>query len=345
MNKSNNNLDFYENVIKMFCLDDQVFYKNFLKKLQTLYKDYYASRFNSLFEKEYEEYLKLDYLCKTGACSCPNNKCKSDFFKFDLGFQINYSKERNKELYVLFSVEGMLQKFHLLLQDSYSSNLIFRLSESLNMLLKNYQIKDFFKLYQSVLNKIVNKNIDACYYSSIILKDKTNKDILVSSYLGSGDFDEEQLLHFHIYILKDNYIEVYELAFDLFTNEINILSENAEGFNKFDLSDLRIIINSILFLNFVEVETYIQYIKPSGKNKKLFDKRRGLQKVKPVQIITADINYNKTIISEGSFNVSSHFRFQPCGTGRKKLKLILIKEFQKQGYTRRAKKLLLKSGS
>lgn len=49
--------------------------------------------------------------------------------------------------------------------------------------------------------------------------------------------------------------------------------------------------------------------------------------------------FTKLVKSEG-FNVRGHFRFQPCGKGKKDRTLIYINEFKKHGYTREAKRPL-----
>ena len=50
-----------------------------------------------------------------------------------------------------------------------------------------------------------------------------------------------------------------------------------------------------------------------------------------------DINWNIESQRLDGFHVNGHFRLQPCGEGNKKRRLIWIKDFQKEGYTKRAK--------
>ena len=51
-----------------------------------------------------------------------------------------------------------------------------------------------------------------------------------------------------------------------------------------------------------------------------------------------DSTWFTTLINSSAFNVRGHFRLQPFGTDLKEKKLIWIKEFQKSGYKRIAKK-------
>lgn len=55
----------------------------------------------------------------------------------------------------------------------------------------------------------------------------------------------------------------------------------------------------------------------------------------PVTIVTS--KWNITTIRTEGFDVSGHFRVQPCGEGRANSKIIFIEPFKKNGYIRKAK--------
>lgn len=59
----------------------------------------------------------------------------------------------------------------------------------------------------------------------------------------------------------------------------------------------------------------------------------------PVTIVNS--NWNITSIRTAGFNVSGHFRLQPCGPQFSDTKMIFIEPFKKHGYVRRATKELL----
>jgi hypothetical protein len=94
------------------------------------------------------------------------------------------------------------------------------------------------------------------------------------------------------------------------------------------------------FIEHAEVETIhlnkqsgishlnIKYQNATKKNVKIFDSK-----------------WIRTIVMGESFNVRGHFRMQPCGDARGKRKLIWINDFQKEGYTRIAGKVLEKGGN
>lgn len=58
----------------------------------------------------------------------------------------------------------------------------------------------------------------------------------------------------------------------------------------------------------------------------------------PVTIVNS--NWNITSIRTEGFNVSGHFRLQPCGPQFSDIKMIFIEPFKKNGYVRRATKEL-----
>jgi len=83
---------------------------------------------------------------------------------------------------------------------------------------------------------------------------------------------------------------------------------------------------------------------------KCINKSRNQNKVKiqgnniindklPIKINVLDSTYFTTIMRLEGFNVSGHFRLQPCGKKKEKKKLIWINDFEKKGYVRQAGKL------
>lgn len=96
------------------------------------------------------------------------------------------------------------------------------------------------------------------------------------------------------------------------------------------------ILSAELFINFAEVETKV--MKP---NSCIWDERgvNAIYNNKTNRDITViDSTWYQNLVSSGAFNVRGHFRLQPFGPDRTKRRLQWISEFQKQGYTRKAKK-------
>ena len=105
----------------------------------------------------------------------------------------------------------------------------------------------------------------------------------------------------------------------------------------FEVELFKNFIQYLIFLEFSELETVV--LKPNVKigNKKdgryLNDSRED--------IVIVDSTWNKIIVKSGGFGVSSHFRWQPYGGfGSSKRKLIYIKDYIKEGYTRNATKTI-----
>lgn len=94
-------------------------------------------------------------------------------------------------------------------------------------------------------------------------------------------------------------------------------------------------IQHLVFLEFSELETVT--LQP---NVKIGTKKQGqyLNESKS-NVVIVDSTWNKIVIKVGEFGVQGHFRWQPFGgSGSSKRKLIYIKDYIKEGYTRNAKK-------
>jgi hypothetical protein len=88
------------------------------------------------------------------------------------------------------------------------------------------------------------------------------------------------------------------------------------------------------FLTFAECETKVINAE-TGHRAKVNNEKYVTDIKSNVEIV--DSNWFTTIIHSNGFNVSGHFRLQPIGHGRNERRLIWIKDFEKHGYTRRAR--------
>jgi hypothetical protein len=96
---------------------------------------------------------------------------------------------------------------------------------------------------------------------------------------------------------------------------------------------VKIIIANELFIHFADIET--KELQPS---RQIWDGPTCLYNNKskfPIKVI--DSAWYTNLISSGAFKVRGHFRLQPCGEKLSKRKLIWISDFEKDGYTRKAK--------
>lgn len=92
------------------------------------------------------------------------------------------------------------------------------------------------------------------------------------------------------------------------------------------------LVSFICFIKHVELETKV--IQPQKKDWHIGTKYVNETKSK---IEVLDSSWFTTIVRSEGFNVRGHFRFQPCGKGLTDRKLIWISDFEKEGYTRKAK--------
>jgi len=98
---------------------------------------------------------------------------------------------------------------------------------------------------------------------------------------------------------------------------------------------INIIVSFHILKKYAEVETKI--LEPHAKTR-AFNCKYYNDTDHQIQIM--DSTWFTTLVKSDSFKVRGHFRFQPCGQALKDKKLIWIKDFTKEGYTRKAKKEL-----
>lgn len=87
----------------------------------------------------------------------------------------------------------------------------------------------------------------------------------------------------------------------------------------------------LLFLQECEVETIV--VQPEKKLK--YESKKYFNDLKtPIKFL--DCRWFRELVINTPFGVSGHFRWQPCGEGLKKRKLIWIEAYEKKGYHRKA---------
>lgn len=89
------------------------------------------------------------------------------------------------------------------------------------------------------------------------------------------------------------------------------------------------------FINECEIDEVV--VQPGKKHGKA-GSPDNLMNETDQKITILDCKWFTNIIRDTPFLVNGHFRWQPCGPGRTKRKLIWISEFQKEGYHTHAKK-------
>lgn len=315
-------------------LESIKYFKN-AKPIQNIMNLIYESHFKHTY---FNYFLKV----LNGECPVCEKKCncnKQNFLEYQWSYK--YNEKKCKKLYYKFHLNNKIKA----IKDCIlNADKIFKISKSLDKFIDNNSIKKFDKLLYNIVNK----------------------ELLPSRYFGANLYYNHEADFKYIILLNNSYYLLYVRYAKEEYFEFEILNINTSIYEKktihlkldtlqfteynYKISEIKLLENNVyvkiskllIFLLFVEVEEKITYINPPSK-KKMFDPKTGLKKLSPLKIINADINYNTTVIHKGQFNVSGHFRLQPCGEGRKKHKLIFINEFVKSGYKRRAKKLLIES--
>ncbi|CAB4185677.1 hypothetical protein UFOVP1492_13 [uncultured Caudovirales phage] len=106
-----------------------------------------------------------------------------------------------------------------------------------------------------------------------------------------------------------------------------------QAFNDMGITAVSYLIVTQLFKAFTETQTKV--FEKSERGKFASDYYKNNLSV-PITIL--DSTYFTNIIVEGGFPVTGHWRWQPVGEGRSERSLIWIKEYEKKGYKRKAKK-------
>jgi hypothetical protein len=93
------------------------------------------------------------------------------------------------------------------------------------------------------------------------------------------------------------------------------------------------IIAFCFFKKYCEIET--KETSPKNRRAKVAGNKYLNETDKRITIL--DSTWFTNLVVSGAFNVSGHLRWQACGPGLKERKLIWVAEYEKEGYTRKAK--------
>lgn len=148
---------------------------------------------------------------------------------------------------------------------------------------------------------------------------------------------DEDYIEYHFFKLntETNTIDVGEGAMD-FDISPYFLGETSSGDVGFQTKYVRFI-QLVVWTQLSELEYVV--VKPKGR---IGTRKNGkIANDSQTSIVVVDSSWNKVIIRTEGFSVSGHFRLQPCGKNRSKLKLVYVKPHQKSGYVRGAKRIAI----
>jgi len=176
---------------------------------------------------------------------------------------------------------------------------------------------------------LLDKEFQLCYD---IWEDKEDDKIVFESYLiNDGDF---------LCMVNNGWIDsktkliYFGKSLSVSRDTVSICPSIIELGSSYPI---RMAINHQFFKKYAPIENVIL----SGKLKKKakLNQETHINKNK-FNINVIDSRWFTDIIKSDGFGVKGHFRMQPYGEGRKEVKLIWIKNFEKTGYTIKARKKL-----
>ncbi len=133
-------------------------------------------------------------------------------------------------------------------------------------------------------------------------------------------------------------IDGISLHYDIHTAKDAVNGDISEEQHEAYLKAVAICLGTIVptFLEFAEVETVVLSAVGDKQRRAKVDGEKYITDILgDVEIV--DSGWYRTLVRDGDFGVSGHFRLQPYGPLNSLRKLIWIKDFVKHGYVRKAK--------
>lgn len=130
-----------------------------------------------------------------------------------------------------------------------------------------------------------------------------------------------------------------KLNLELSAKDIKNPVSNCTDFTIAEFSEL----DSLLYSELIATINFIKYARvetkfmPAGQKVKDIDCKYINETKSNIRILNS--TWFTNLVKSDAFRVRGHFRLQPCGEGMKDRKLIWINEFQKEGYTAKARML------
>lgn len=212
---------------------------------------------------------------------------------------------------------------------------------SLYNLLHNKDQKAYY-VTNSVLEKLDMlkvKPLENSHYDWTVFKDVKNQKITFicpDNYLLRVIFSDDKIAFIHTeFKFEDKKKGTGHCNWVMFYLD-RITGELCEHFGHQDVKNIEKFYYSLFcFMYLTENDEII--VAPGTKHgtKKSLDNLLNESKF-PITIVNS--RWNTTSVRTEGFDVSGHFRLQPCGEGFNKTKIIFIEPFRKLGYIRKSKK-------
>ena len=215
--------------------------------------------------------------------------------------------------------------------------------------LKFYSKHTHFDINSSIdiFNKVENKYFITHSFSASIHKAQS-KIMDLAQKQGMldfiNDFEDETGIYFFdggwiLYEIKNKEFTIFWFNKSILRGCCYIIDDNLYGCLTEDkdsiLHFVRGVLSTLWFVKNCDIEQKI--LKPKEKFRENGNKHYNESKS---ELIILDCRWFTELIRDIPFLVKGHFRWQPVGEGRSQKKLIWIDDFKKEGYHRKATKLI-----
>jgi hypothetical protein len=188
--------------------------------------------------------------------------------------------------------------------------------------LENYVVYSGVILANEIIYYCFSKRPEAYDYDIFVAVFDKDRTLLSLRKQISGQKSQSFISSLHLYKMK----EFMEIVGDVSQKDIAVRVETYY---------YQLVILFELFRKYAKVETRI--LQPKSKAE-LFKCKYHNDNDYSIEIM--DSTWFTTLVKSDEFKVRGHFRLQPCGQAFAERKLVWIKDFTKEGYTRKAKKEL-----
>lgn len=180
-----------------------------------------------------------------------------------------------------------------------------------------------------------------------------NKDIVFEWAKECEDFRRTILIDMYPYFIEKNGLDFYAICLNPDGTRFIGVKTTFKSKNEYGMpdssffwwglkepkgfADIEIILLNLhclfVFLRYAEIEEKV--IKAKSKEKKPKKEDRDVN-LSDFDVSVLSSTYYTKIYVEGAIEVSGYFKLQPCGEGGKDRKLIEVKPYTRNGYTRRS---------
>ena len=225
------------------------------------------------------------------------------------------------EIVKIYNLTGAVLKMY---YTGYNARNNYLITEAASKVIKRIRIKDPVNPSPLVFEGLR----DRVHHGMTFIEDITiDKNTMIRFTVSRHN--ENVIVNF-IWLFRDT-----KLTMDFSTSQYMLTNEGAVYHGSEDnLPYAKLLLQHLIFLHLSE--TKVEILEPKQK----YGKTRKQGKIvngSGHSVTVVDSKWNVISVRADGFTVGGHFRLQRVGKGRKSIRLIYIDEFEKHGYTKRAK--------